>query len=32
LRAANRYEIRNDRLRLYRGQNLLLTLRPEAKS
>lgn len=32
LRTANRYEIRNDRLRLYRGQNLLLTLRPEAKS
>lgn len=32
LRAANRYEIRNGRLFLYNGRNLLLTLRGEAKS
>lgn len=31
LRNANRYEIREDRLFLYRDQNLLLTLRGEAK-
>lgn len=32
LRSANRYEISNNRLFLYRGRNLLLTLRGEAKS
>ena len=32
LRTANRYEIKNDRLMLFRGQALLLTLRPEPKS
>lgn len=32
LRAANRFEIRDGRLLLYRGSSLLLTLRGEAKS
>jgi heat shock protein HslJ len=32
LRAANRFEIKDGRLFLYRGRNLLLTLRGEAKS
>jgi heat shock protein HslJ len=32
LRATNRYEIKDGRLLLYRGQNLLLTLRSESKS
>jgi heat shock protein HslJ len=31
LRNANRYEIRDDRLYLYRGNNLLLTFRGERK-
>ncbi len=31
LRQATRYEIENQRLRLYRGNNLLLTFRPELK-
>lgn len=32
LREANRYEIRDERLFLYKGRNLLLTLRGEAKN